>query len=201
MNILYLHGFRSSSNSPTVNYLKNKLSKNGDNFFCFDLPTQPKQAIDFIKNKIKKLKIDILIGTSLGGLYAYNFEIPRICINPAFEFKLTANNYTVFNNRNDNITEFTITEDDVDYLTNLVNSFKNKLPIDPLFYMSDIVIGTDDDHITYNKLSQYTNIYDNIIYKKFGHRLTENIIDNVIVGLVNDLKNSISALNKNNLHE
>lgn len=199
MNILYLHGFQSSSNSNTSNYLKSKLVD--DNFYSFDLPHKPKDAIEFIKTKIKELKIDILIGTSLGGVYAYNFEISKICINPAFQFTLTENKYDYFNKRNDNQTFFTIDSDDVKYFNELIESFKYKQLIDKLFNLSYILIGKQDEYISFDKIFNFTNVYDEFIFDDFGHRLTNDIIDNILLTTINKLKNSIITLNNLNLHE
>lgn len=199
MNILYLHGFQSSSNTNTVKYLQNKLLN--DNFYCVDLPHQPEQAIKFIESKISELNIDIIVGTSLGGVYAYNFDLPKICINPAFQFKLLPGSYQYFNKRNNGEINFIITENDLLYLNQLINSYKTKLPIDPLFYMSYILIGTDDNVVSFDNLNNYTNVYDEIIYHKFEHRLTETIIDNVLIDLIERLKKSINTLNNIDLHE
>ena len=201
MNILYLHGFQSSSNSNTVVYLKQQLQKNNHTFYCFDLPHQPQLAIQKIKQKIAELKIDIVIGTSLGGVYAYNFEIPKICINPAFQFELKEGKYEFFNKRDDNETEFIITQQDVNYFNGLVVSYKFKIPKDKLFNTSYVLIGTDDTYVKFDKLTQFTNKYDEIIYAKFEHRLTENIIDTYVIDLVQKLSQSINSINEMNIHE
>jgi len=201
MNILYLHGFQSSSNSPTVQYLKQQLTKSKHTFYCFDLPHQPKSAIQKIKQKIAELKIDIIIGTSLGGVYAYNFELPKICINPAFQFELKEGKYQYFNKRDNGETQFDITDQDVNYFNSLVVSYKFKLPKDKLFNTSYILIGTDDTYVKFDKLKQFTNQYDEFIYAKFEHRLTENIIDTYLLDLVEKLSQSINSINEMNIHE
>lgn len=201
MNILYLHGFQSSSNSNTVAYLKQQLHKNNHTLYCFDLPHQPKLSIQKIKQKIVELKIDIIIGTSLGGVYAYNFEIPKICINPAFQFEFKEGHYQYFNKRDNNETEFIITDQDVNYFNSLVVSYKFKLPKDKLFNTSYVLVGTDDTYVKFDKLKQFTNKYDEIIYAKFEHRLTENVIDMYVIDLVEKLAQSINSINEMNVHE
>ncbi len=201
MNILYLHGFQSSSNSSNVEYLKQQLTKSKHVFYCLDLPHQPKSAIDFIETKIKELKIDIIIGTSLGGVYAYNFEIPKICINPAFQFELKEGKYQYFNKRDNNETEFIFSNDDISYIKKLIKSYKNKNVIDPLFYTSYILIGTDDTYVSFDKIKNYTNKFDTIIYAKFEHRLTENIIETYVLNLIQKLSDSIDSINNMGIHE
>jgi len=193
MNILYLHGFQSSSSSNTINYLKNNIS-NDHVVFSIDLPHQPELAINLISDTIKKLKIDIIIGTSLGGLYAYNFEMPRICINPAFQFDMKPGIYKYLNPRINNETHFSIDYNDVLYLKKLKESYKNRLPIDELHYTSYILIGNNDDVVNFDKLSTYTNIYDEIIYDDFEHRLTTEIIDKHIFNLIDKLDKVIETI-------
>lgn len=193
MNILYLHGFQSSSSSNTINYLKNNIS-NDHVVFSIDLPHQPELAINLISDTIKKLKIDIIIGTSLGGLYAYNFEMPRICINPAFQFDMKPGIYKYLNPRINNETHFSIDYNDVLYLKKLKESYKNRLPIDELHYTSYILIGNNDDVVNFDKLSTYTNIYDEIIYDDFEHRLTTEIIDKHIFNLIDKLDKVIDTI-------
>lgn len=193
MNILYLHGFQSSSNSNTINYLKNNINTE-HKVFSIDLPHQPELAIKLIEDTIKELNINILIGTSLGGVYAYNFEIPRICINPGFQFNMEPGNYTYFNTRSTGETIFSITSDDVAYFKELIESYKYRLPIDELHHTSYILIGNQDDVVEFDKLASYTNIYDEIIYDDFGHRLTDEIIDKHIFGLIDKLTNTINSI-------
>lgn len=200
MNILYLHGFQSSSNSSTVNYLKTKINKS-DNFYFFDLPESPELAIKFISDKIKELSIDILIGTSLGGVYAYNFELPKICINPAFQFNLQPGNYKFFNTRSDNKKTFNITDNDVEWFNTLCSGFRYKPIKDKLFYLSYILIGTKDTYVSFDKLKDYTNKYDSIIYHDFEHRLDNNTIDTILMPILDKLKQAIETLNKLDLHE
>jgi|SRR5690554_5460273 len=196
MNILYLHGFRSSGNSDTANYIQDKLGTR-HTVFCFDLPHQPKKAIELITEKIKELEIDIIIGTSLGGVYAYNFEMPKICVNPGFQFTIQPGDYTYFKGRENGETEFTITQEDIKYLEGLVESYKTRESADELFYLSYILIGEDDDQVKFDKINHYINMYDELVYAKFGHRLTNEIIDRYIIHYIRQLFKSIQAIKNN----
>jgi len=198
MNILYIHGFSSSSKSSTPKYFKKKLK---DTIYSFDIPTSPEQAILFIDKKIKELNIDIIIGTSLGGVYAYHFDLPKIVINPAFQLNLNEGNYTFLNERTNGETEFNITKNDVNYFNELVESFKNKEVKEKLFYTSYILIGNSDDIVQFDLIDQYTNKYDEIITKDFGHRLTNEIIDNSVFPIIEKLKKTINSINYSEIHE
>ncbi len=187
MNILYLHGFQSSANGNTVEYLREKLKHV---LYSFDLPHKPKEAIQLIEEKIKEYKIDIIIGTSLGGVYAYNFKMPRICINPGFQFTLETGEYTYFNQRENNEKEFTISDDDISYLTQLTENYKAQPIINELDHQSYILIGTEDKVVHFDKLKEFTNDNDQIIYANFGHRLNQQIIDEQVLPLIKKLENT-----------
>lgn len=183
MNILYLHGFRSSGNSSTADYIQEKLGSK-HTVFCFDLPHQPKKAIEFIQQKIDELEIDLIVGTSLGGVYAYNFEMPRICVNPGFQFTILPGDYTYFKGRDNGETEFTINQEDIKYLEELVESYKNKEVAKQSNYFSFILIGTKDEQVMFDQLEQFTNSHDKIIYADFGHRLNNEIVEKYILDFI-----------------
>ncbi|MEA3418992.1 MAG: YqiA/YcfP family alpha/beta fold hydrolase [Campylobacterota bacterium] len=83
--ILYLHGFASCGESNKTGELKAYFG--GKNFLSPDLPPAPVDAVEMIRELINTEKINMLIGSSLGGFYATYFaEINRmkaILINPS----------------------------------------------------------------------------------------------------------------------
>lgn len=183
MDILYLHGFQSSSNSRTIKYLRSKL-KNNIHLHCFDLPHKPQEALEFIRNKIEELNIDLLIGTSLGGVYAYNFEIPKICINPAFQFELKSGHYNYLNNRINGESSFSIDDEDVNFFNNLCDSYIYRTKDKQELYPTYILIGLNDDYISFSEIDKYLSKNDIIQYHNFKHRLDNFIIDNVLINLI-----------------
>ena len=68
MNILYIHGLSSSGNSGTAKRLRELLPN--DPIFSPDLPINPYEAINMLQELCKAEKIDIAIGTSMGGMFA-----------------------------------------------------------------------------------------------------------------------------------
>ena len=86
--IIYLHGFNSSSFSKKSQVLDSYLKEN--KYFSFespDLSISPKEAIAKIEKKIsKKSSGTVLIGSSLGGLYATflanKYQLKSVTINP-----------------------------------------------------------------------------------------------------------------------
>lgn len=196
MNILYIHGFQGSGQSNSCQVLKNTLTT--DNVFTPDIPTKPKDAIEFIDKFIKDNNIDIIIGTSLGGLYTKQFTIPKIIVNPAFVFPFKEGNYTFFTNRLDGKTNFDIDTDDILYIKELQSNCKYVVP--EYTGLSHILIGTEDELIDFNSLSlgDYTNAYDNISYAKFGHRLTNDVIQYELLNLINTLKQQFKYIEQYN---
>ena len=86
--ILYIHGFRSSSNSIKFKIIKNALKKKiGDHVFCPDLSHDPNLVVNFLVNFINKNIVRRIIASSLGGYYCLwlvkKFKIKSLIINPA----------------------------------------------------------------------------------------------------------------------
>ena len=67
LKILYLHGFKSTGNALKAQILKKKF----ENVLSPTLPVSPKQAIIFLEEILRQNEIDLIIGSSLGGFYAY----------------------------------------------------------------------------------------------------------------------------------
>ena len=81
--ILYVHGFGSSGQSGTVTRIRQVLPN--ATVIAPDLPIHPQQAIDLLHQTCDSEHPDLIIGTSMGGMYAeqlYGYD--RILINPAF---------------------------------------------------------------------------------------------------------------------
>ena len=80
--IVYLHGFASNGQSSTVGYLSKRLPE--CNVLAPDIPINPFEAMPFLQNYCKQHQADLIIGTSMGAMYAMQLtDYPRICVNPA----------------------------------------------------------------------------------------------------------------------
>lgn len=80
--VMYLHGFGSSGQSGTVTRLRTILPN--AKVIAPDLPIHPVEAQALLKELCEKEKPDLILGTSMGGMYTeqlYGFD--RICMNPA----------------------------------------------------------------------------------------------------------------------
>ena len=82
--VLYCHGFASSGQSGTVTRLREVMPQ--AKVIAPDLPIHPTEAIALLRNICQQEQPGLIIGTSMGGMYAeqlYGYD--RICVNPALE--------------------------------------------------------------------------------------------------------------------
>ena len=82
--IVYVHGFASSGRSGTVQRL-HALMPNAA-ITAPDLPIHPAEAMDLLRRLCALLRPRLIIGTSMGGMYAEMLHgYDRILVNPAFQ--------------------------------------------------------------------------------------------------------------------
>lgn len=82
--IMYIHGFGSSAQSGTVKLIRETLPN--AEVIAYDMPLHPAEAISLLHDKCDSEHPDLIIGTSMGGMYAEQmYGIDRICVNPAFQ--------------------------------------------------------------------------------------------------------------------
>ena len=82
--VLYVHGFASSGQSGTVERLRTVMPN--AKVIAPDLPIHPEEAIDLLRSLCDTEKPDLIIGTSMGGMYTEQLRgYDRICVNPALE--------------------------------------------------------------------------------------------------------------------
>jgi predicted esterase YcpF (UPF0227 family) len=113
--IMYNHGFGSSAASGTVTRIRQTFPN--AEVVAFDLPLHPKEAIDLLRKKVDEEKPDLILGTSMGGMYTEMlYGTDRICINPAFQMAQTMKEHgmtgkqTWQNPRQDGEKEFIVTK-------------------------------------------------------------------------------------------
>ena len=83
--ILYIHGFASAGSSGTATHLRNVLYESGVEVVSPDVPVMPSEALPFLKQKVAELTPDLIIGTSMGAMYAEQlYGTRRILVNPSF---------------------------------------------------------------------------------------------------------------------
>jgi len=81
--ILYVHGFASSGATGTVKTMRLLLPK--AEVVAPDLPVEPEEAMSLLKDLCQKENPDLIVGTSMGGMYTELLKgYDRIIVNPAF---------------------------------------------------------------------------------------------------------------------
>lgn len=113
--IMYIHGFGSSAQSGTVKLIRETLPNS--KVIAYDMPLHPAEAVSLLHEICKSENPDLIIGTSMGGMYAEQmYGIDRICVNPAFEMFDTMKEHGMTgkqqwqNPRADGETEFLVTK-------------------------------------------------------------------------------------------
>ena len=109
--VMYVHGFGSSAQTGTVERLRNVMCN--ATVIAEDMPLHPQEAIDLLHRMCEEEQPDLIIGTSMGGMYTeqlYGYD--RIVINPAFCIADTMQQHgltgaqTYFNPRKDGVQKF-----------------------------------------------------------------------------------------------
>ncbi|MBQ7421517.1 MAG: alpha/beta fold hydrolase [Prevotella sp.] len=113
--LLYVHGFGSAGSTHTAQLFRDYMP--GCTVTAPDLPLHPEEALSLLKKITDEEQPDLIIGTSMGGMYAeqlYGFD--RIVVNPAFcmgetmlEHGMTGRQ-TYQNPRQDGVQEFIVTK-------------------------------------------------------------------------------------------
>ena len=114
--IVYLHGFSSAGSTGTATNLRNHLYADyGVTVVSPDIPVSPAEAVPFIKKVIEEENPDLIIGTSMGGMYTELLHGHlRICVNPSFHmarlltFKHLGKNVEFQNKRADGQKQFKV---------------------------------------------------------------------------------------------
>lgn len=113
--LLYVHGFASSGQTGSAKTLRLLLPD--ATVLSPDLPVEPSDAMLLLMNILASEKPDLIIGSSMGGMYAEMlYGIDRILVNPAFQLAdtLLKNNglgrQEFHNLRQDGETSFLVTK-------------------------------------------------------------------------------------------
>lgn len=146
----YFHGFASSGNSWKAGELKKSFP--GEKIMTPTLPIDPEEVVKFFKQVLTEHgKPDLLIGSSLGGFYAYyastRYAIPAILINPSINPWVGLKEFIGINKRYYSEEPFEWKEQHVDSLRKLGNeiiSFKSK------HHLLYFFLSTDDEVLDHN---------------------------------------------------
>lgn len=114
--ILYVHGLSSSGNSHTAKCLRELLAD--CRVLSPDVPVHPMEALEMLHRLCREEQVDVVVGTSMGGMYAQQmYGLPRIIVNPGFHvsellIKEMGNEESIrlpfFSQRQDEATDFEV---------------------------------------------------------------------------------------------
>lgn len=192
MRILYIHGLGSSGNSSTANILRELLSN--DEVISPDIPFDPIEALNFIRETDYILNPDVVIGTSLGGYYAMQLCYRRkILVNPAMfadediENSIGLGTYEYFSKRNDGEKNYTIDDKFISKLRHQRNWFFDYCMLDDEFSWHCRALFADNDELFSHK-EDYKNLFnDKCITFRGSHRLTRDNIKDILIPQIFDI--------------
>ena len=191
--ILYVHGFASSGSSGTVMTLRRHLPD--WRVVAPDLPVDPFEALELLRETVRNEAPEIVVGTSMGGMYTQQlWGVPRIVVNPSFEMsrsllfgKMGRNKYV--SKRKDGATEFRIDK-------TVVERFKEmeKHQFDGITHEEkQLVVGLfgDKDPVVHF-YPLMAELYGEERCRWFDgeHRLNDKVVDKVLLPLIKEMVTS-----------
>ncbi|MDE7117774.1 MAG: hypothetical protein K2O61_03915 [Bacteroidaceae bacterium] len=192
MKIIYFHGFGSSHASGTIETLKRELTE--DEVVAPDIPIDPVEALPYLKELCKQECPDLIIGTSMGGMYAQQMRsFKRILVNPAFTMStmskvLRTGEYQFFNGRYDGAKTFRITKDIIQHHNQMERQqFKNITPEEKETCWC--LVGLHDTSVTNAESLFKKNYLANHVIRFDGeHQLNDKVIKKVLIPLIEQLR-------------
>lgn len=186
--ILYLHGFASSGGSGTAREIQALIPDS--RVISPDLPVDPDEAYGMLCRILDDEDVDIVIGTSMGGMFANVLNgVPKVLVNPSFHVSESMRKkigvVPFFKKRADGATEFEVTEELCDAYRQLERkqfaSF-NERDTGETFAL----FGTDDDVVDCHE--EYEEYFgDAYMNVSCGHRLTPDVIKRDLLPVMADL--------------
>jgi len=185
MKLIYFHGFGSSAASGTIRTLREKLTD--FEVIAPDIPVDPADALPFLKELCRKELPNVIVGTSMGGMYAQQmFGFNRICVNPAFYMSKTSKvlkvgTFDFFKSRLDGQMKFTITEEIIEHFAEMeAHQFNGITPGEAERVWG--MFGNNDSQV--NCENVFRQYYHNVIHFSGGHRLDDITINDVLIPLI-----------------
>lgn len=188
MKIIYFHGFASSGASGTVQLLR--LLMPNVEVIAPDIPVDPQEALPMLKNIVETERPDLVIGTSMGGMYAQQMRgVKRICVNPAFNMStmshvLKTGEHRFLNGRKDRQKTFRITRDIIQHHNQMERAqFKDITPEEQELCWG--LFGINDH--TVNTYALFKKHYTHAIRFEGEHQLNEKVLRKTVIPLIKEL--------------
>ena len=203
MNILYLHGYGSSGQSSTVEYLKKSLP-DYYHIEAPDIPVDPAEALPFLKRLCEEEHFSVIIGTSMGGMYAHQLpaDFARICVNPVLHLSeitdvMKVGAFDFFQPRKDGQTQYTITEEIIQHYREMeAHQFDQWKADAPENILCIGLFGTRDTIV--NCREEFTRYYPNVQTFDGEHRMNQKVVKNVVLPIIKRLEAELKGKDNHN---
>ncbi len=194
--ILYVHGFASSGQTGSVHTLRLLLPDAA--VIAPDLPVEPEEAMTLLRSVVASEKPDLVIGTSMGGMYSEMlYGIDRIIVNPAFQLAdtLLKNNglgrREFHNKRVDGETSFLVTKTLLEHFREVSSRCFSRAPedCDRVFGL----FGTRDNLV--HTFDLFREHYPQAIHFDGEHHLNDSVIVHSLLPVIqriDDRQNGVS---------
>lgn len=192
MKIIYFHGFGSSHASGTVEVLRRELPD--DEIVAPDIPVDPAEALPFLKELCEKEQPDLIIGTSMGGMYAQQMRgFKRVLVNPAFTMStmskvLKTGEHKFFNGRSDGAKTFRITRDIIQHHNQMERQQFKDITVEEKETCWCLVGVRDTLVANAEALFKKNYLVDHVIRFEGEHRLNGKVIKKVLLPLIERLR-------------
>lgn len=184
--IIYFHGFASSGATGTAQIMRSMLPQH--EILSPDIPMDPADALPFLKEYCAREKPDLIVGTSMGGMYAQQMRgFRKICVNPAFNMSrmskvLKPGIHKYLNGRKDSAREFRITKDTIQrYFMMERHQFDG---IDDFERQNTWGLFGTGDTLTGGAMDLFRKYYPNAVRFEGEHQLNEKSLRTAVLPLV-----------------
>ena len=187
--IVYFHGFGSSGQSSTAKHLRKKLPQY--TVLAPDIPVNPSEALPFLKKYCEENCPDLIIGTSMGAMYAMQMHnYTRLCVNPALRMSeqpdiLNPGTFKYFQPPLNGETHFTITEETIQQFREMeAHMYDDYNQMNRHFCWGFF----GDNDTTVNCREEFEKHFaPNITTFQGGHRMNSRTLDEVVLPFVENL--------------
>lgn len=155
-----------------------------------DIPVDPVDAMPYLKELCAAEQPDIILGTSMGGMYAHQMHgFRRICVNPAVNMStmsgvMKTGEHKFFNGRKDHAKTFRITRDIIQHHNQVERmQFKNLTDEDKKNVWG--LFGINDK--TCNTYGLFSKHYPQCQRFEGEHQLNEKVLKKVVLPLISQI--------------
>lgn len=194
MKVLYLHGFASAGSTGTALNLRNDLYESGVEVLSPDIPVHPTEAVPFLQSYVAEHHPDLIIGTSMGAMYAeFMRGYRRILVNPSFQmsrsltFHHMGKNVSFRNRRQDGLAQFKVDRALIDEFRDMEKRYvlQGITPQDKSLVWG--LFGTHDKTVNFQKEYQKSYGKDHFMLFDGEHYLNDVILHKVVKPLVREI--------------